>query len=283
MKQLFRLVRFSNLIIIGFTLVILRYVSSPVYSDSKVFFVVLAGTILIAAAGNIINDILDLEIDLINKPHNVVIGNQINKNIAWGLYITFNSIALLLIVSTGVMVLFLVFLSAIILLFLYSYKFKKLAILGNLTVALLCSWVVIELLFIEYTFLSDYWIKIMYMYALFAFISTFGRELIKDIEDFEGDKKMGCKTLPVVAGVQSAKILVIISFSILLILLALEGYWFFLNNKIAVSVYIFVLLLLPLSFIILKLPLAKEKSDYTILSKLMKIYMTLGLGMLFFV
>ena len=104
-----------------------------------------------------------------------------------------------------------------------------------------------------------------------------------NIEDFEGDKKMGCKTLPVVAGVQSAKILVIISFSILLILLALEGYWFFLNNKIAVSVYIFVLLLLPLSFIILKLPLAKEKSDYTILSKLMKIYMTLGLGMLFFV
>ncbi|MDC0231312.1 geranylgeranylglycerol-phosphate geranylgeranyltransferase [Aureispira] len=283
MKKLLHLIRFSNLLIIGITLLLLRFVSSSVHSDLSLFLVILVGTILIAAAGNIINDIMDLEIDLINKPQDIVIGKQITKKTAWSLYLCFNLIALCMIVWAGDIVLCCVFMAAIVLLIFYSLKLKKLAIYGNFTVALLCSWVVLEWLWIEYIYLSDYWITIILMYALFAFITTFGRELIKDIEDLEGDKKMGCRTFPVVAGEKFSKIVVISSFSILIVLLIIESYWFYLNNKIAAFAYLCTLLFLPICCINYYLITANQKSDYSILSKWTKNYMILGLGMLLFV
>jgi len=280
----FQLIRLSNLIIIGITLVLLRYVSSPNPSmDFSYFMAMLLGTILIAAAGNIINDILDLEIDKINKPDRLIIDAYLSKKTALVSYAGFNLIALFLVFGIGDEGLVLFFGSAIVLLYFYSKSWKKQALIGNVVVALLCAWIVIEFWWVERDKLSAYWTFILGSYAAFAFFSTMSRELVKDLEDLEGDKKMGCKTFPIVSGTKAAKQLINLSFFALLILLLMEAYLMYNKAKLLAFSYLLFVLIMPLFYLFYCSQNANNKSEYSNLSKLIKIYMLLGLILLFFV
>lgn len=201
LNSLLRLTRFWNLLIIGLA----QYctagflISTETIFDTRLFLLT-TSTILIAAAGYIINDYYDVKIDLINKPERVIIGKGITRRYAL-LFHTLLSV-------TGVAIGFLLnwkigvtsFICAF-LLWLYSNALKRLPFVGNLTVALL-------------TGLSIFIVNLLYppvmvlvgIYSIFAFFITMVREIIKDLEDLRGDDTFGCKTLPIVWGIRRTKL-----------------------------------------------------------------------------
>jgi 4-hydroxybenzoate polyprenyltransferase len=284
MKHILQLIRTPNLLIILLTMILLRFVSSGIPGqDFFSFFILTTGTVLIAAAGNIVNDLMDLSVDLINKPDRVIVNRYISRKNALIVYFLLNSTAIVLALAFLDIVLTTVFVFSVILLFIYSYKLKKLPLAGNLVVAFLCALVVLEVLWFQYDYLIDYWLLHLYLYAAFAFYTTLAREIIKDIEDIKGDQKMDCHTLPVVAGVRTSKLFVFISFLSIACLLSVEIYLlYFLNSTMAI-IYLFCLLVLPLIFICSVTSIAVDKSDYHRLSRYMKIYMLSGLMFLLFI
>lgn len=281
----FRLVRLPNLLLIAFTLMLLRIVlgNDVQISDSE-FFVLVFGTVLIAAAGNIINDIFDLEIDKINKPHQIVLEHFISIPTAWKIYFMFNFIAcfgaILWIGDKGVSVFFI---AVIFLLFFYSKYWKKQALVGNLVIAILCAWVVVLFGWIERNSLDDYWFWILSSYAVFAFFSTLFREQIKDLEDMEGDAQFGAKTLPIAIGENKAKLCAVVTAILLLFFLFLELFFLCNYQKYTAIFYLIGLLILPLIYLIFKILYAKNKENYHQLSLWAKGYMLLGLVLLLLV
>lgn len=261
----------------------MRYVSTPSPSmDVNYFIAMLLGTVLIAAAGNIINDVLDLEIDKINKPERLIIGQFVSKKTALGAYAGFNLIALFLVLWVGEKGLIIFFCSAIVLLYFYSKSWKKKPLIGNIVVALLCAWIVVEFWWVEREQLSAYWTFILASYAAFAFFSTISRELVKDLEDLEGDKKMGCKTFAIVSGSNATKQLMNLSLFCLLVVLLMEAYLMYHNAKLIALGYLLLMLILPLFYLVRCNQRANQKSEYRQLSKLIKMYMLLGIILLFF-
>lgn len=281
MKHFFRLVRLPNLCIIALTLFLLRYQSivTP-HTPILDFIIIVIGTTLIAAAGNIINDILDIEIDTINKPEAVIVGKSIPLSIAWNLYWSFNVIALLIGIfcyATGIL---LFFIPAIILLFLYSKYWKQQPFIGNLTIALLCAWVVVEFGWLEQTQLSPYWFYVVLSYSGFAFLATLIRELVKDLEDEPGDRAIGCQTLPIVVGTRWTKVIIYGTFGALFIILLLEGQLFYQYQNWLALTYTILSLSCTLAYLFYKAIQSQSTQHYHQLSQYLKFYMLLGLLLL---
>jgi 4-hydroxybenzoate polyprenyltransferase len=278
-----RLIRIPNLIIIGITLCLLYYKAEIPTLDGFSFAILCFGTIFIAAAGNIINDILDIEIDWINKKNAVVVGQEISVQTAWRLYFMLNLLALGWSISSGSMDLFCFFLGAIILLYFYSTLWKRQALIGNIVVAFLCTWVVLEFWWLSYTSLTTYWYGILAAYTGFAFLSTFARELVKDLEDLEGDKLQGCQTLGIQKGASFVKKIILIVLSLLVILLIAEASFFYFYAAYLAFIYLIIALILPIFYLIKRLSYAKEAADFGRISHLLKAYMLLGLLLLLLV
>jgi 4-hydroxybenzoate polyprenyltransferase len=283
MKALFKLIRIPNLIIIGITLSLLYYNAEKQTLTWFSFLTLCLGTICIAAAGNVINDILDVEIDLINKKNRVVVGQLISVQRAWVLYFFLNILALGMSVCLMSIDLFLFFLGAILLLYFYSTTWKRQALIGNLVVAFLCAWVVIEFWWFSYASLTPYWHGILLAYTIFAFLSTLVRELVKDLEDLEGDTLQGCQTLAIQKGAIFVKKVILILLSLLLILLTAEAYFFYAHSAYLAFVYLIIALVFPLFYLIKIVRSATVTSDFGQISRLLKAYMLLGLLLLLLV
>jgi 4-hydroxybenzoate polyprenyltransferase len=112
-------------------------------------------------------------------------------------------------------------------------------------------------------------------FALFAFITTLTREIIKDIEDFEGDMAYGRNTVPVVTGVLTAKIISVCLIIIIIALLYLVWY-FFINDKITL-IYVSLTVVLPLLFVIYQLIISQNRKQLHSASRLMKIVILTGI------
>ena len=260
------------------------------------FFLLVVSTVCIAAGGYIINDIQDIEIDKINKPEKKqIIGRKISMRSAYYLYFFFSLLGFFLSVYLAYyihdFVQLIIYPIAIALLYAYSRWFKKMPLIGNLIVSFFCAfvaWVVLyaqlieplspsgekyiekiyhpeELLFIVVTFSG---------YAVFAFLSTLFREIIKDMEDVAGDKAGNCKTLPIVIGIKLTKV---IAFSVAIILLF--AVYFF--SQFIVGGFRFYLIHLlvtaPILFALYRLYFAEQKKDYAFLSQFAKLIMLSGL------
>jgi 4-hydroxybenzoate polyprenyltransferase len=150
-------------------------------------------TMFIAAAGYVINDYFDIKIDLINKPEKVVLGNTIPRKTAIGWHIILNVAAILL---AGYVAFrahhpewLLLQVSCVILLWFYSTDLKRKFVTGNVAVALLTALTVIALIIYEPLILQQ------------ATLLTWMREIVKDIEDYNGDKAEGCMTMPLKKGI----------------------------------------------------------------------------------
>lgn len=170
----------------------------PVMQDFRLYLLMLS-TVIIAAAGYIINDYYDVKIDYINKPNEVVVGKEMRRRVVMLLhtFLNFTGIGLALWVSPRVGLIHFV---AAFLLWWYSNSLKRLPFVGNLTVGLLTGlaiWIV--------GFYYQQSRLLVLTYALFAFFINLIREIVKDIEDREGDRKHGCKTLPIVFGFRTTK------------------------------------------------------------------------------
>lgn len=269
----YRLIRVPNLLIIALTQYMVRiFLIGPKSEwfhhllEPSLFLLVLS-TVFIAAAGYIINDYYDVKIDTINKPKRVVIGRMLRRRIAMGAHTVLNFLGLFIGLYLGFQLFVFNFMAGF-LLWLYSNQLKRLPFIGNFAIALLTasSLVVLAVYYKQNEFL-------IYTYAVFAFSISLIREIIKDMEDVRGDANFGCKTLPIVWGLRRTKILLyILVVSFVLILLSLASY---LNNQLIY--YFLIFILIPLTWLIIRLVRADTKNEFGYLSKLCKFIMLIGI------
>lgn len=260
--------RFWNLLIIAlaqyFTAAFLIKLDAVLYNKS--LFVLTCSTLIIAAAGYIINDYYDVKIDLINKPQRVVVGKTLKRRIAMISHTLLNvtGIALGFILSYKIAVVN--FLSAV-LLWAYSNQFKRMVLIGNFLVAFLTglSIYVIALLF-------DPANTLVLAYSLFAFFFTLIREIIKDMEDLKGDASFGCKTLPIVVGIRKTKIVIYIITLVMLTSLCLLLY----SLVGSYMLWMCLALIIPVTFLFFKLVRADTTAHFTFLSNYCKFVMLIG-------
>ena len=298
----FRLIRWPNLVFILLTQHLFYYFillpcfarQQPVYPvvlRPVLFYLLAFSSVLIAAAGYIINDYFDLNIDRVNKPDRLVVDRLIKRRwtIIWhwilsglgvllGLYVSWKLRNPLVVLSN---------IGCVILLWFYSTTFKRKLLIGNVLISLLTAWVILVLYVCEIRFSAlqdpDYsrilsrLFKFAIVYAGFAFISSLIREVVKDIEDMEGDERYGCRTMPIVWGVNVAKVfagtwVVVLTGSLVVIqVYALQRMGW------PMVIYGVLLLDLPLIRILRKLYQAQTKKDYHLLSGAIKGVMLAGI------
>lgn len=250
--------------------------------------ILIIATICIAAAGNVINDIYDIETDFVNKPDKLIVGKSISEKTAYNLFIALDIIGVgigyYLSHSVGKSAFFSLFVIISALLYIYATYLKQAFLIGNIVISILVALSIIIVGIFEilpvittenretlFTFF-----KIILDYALFAFIINLIREIAKDIEDIDGDYKAGMRTLPIVIGRErTGNILFVLS---LIPLFAVSYYIIdsLYKNQIAV-VYFLVFVIAPLLYISIKSFSAKTKKDYHHISNLLKLVMLFGM------
>lgn len=268
-----RLVRMTNLIMVALTQYLTRILLigprgdwRNIVLDPDMFFLSLS-TVCIAAAGYIINDYFDIKIDIVNKPERVVVGRYLKRRWAMGAHQILNVLGAIL----GLLVspwIFLVNVFSITLLWFYSERFKRKAFIGNFIVSILTG-LTLLILTVHYPANRD----LVVIYAVFSFFITLIREVIKDMEDIKGDEAHGCRTLPIIWGIRRTK-------NFLYIVIVLFVFSLFLMAKVLsniVLIWLFVLLLLPIGYLVIKLSQSDTRKDFKSLSSLCKIIMLLGL------
>jgi 4-hydroxybenzoate polyprenyltransferase len=308
----FRLIRWPNLVFIVVTQLLFYYCiilrltsystnSNPLYVHQVYLILLSLSSVLIAAAGYIINDYFDLNIDRVNKPEKLVVEKIIKRRwaIVWHWVLSFAGICIgfFLAFKQGQWLIALSNIGCVILLWFYSTTFKKKLLIGNIIISLLTAWVILVLFVYFVSFPSSMrfgpsvifslnvskLFKLAILYAGFAFIISLIREVIKDMEDMEGDEKYGCKTMPIVWGIPATKvftavwIIVLVSALVILQFYALHLRWWW---SVA---YCVVTIIIPLLWILRKLYQAQVPKDYHRLSTAVKLVMLAGiLSMIFF-
>ena len=111
--------------------------------------------------------------------------------------------------------------------------------------------------------------------SIFAFLLTFLREIVKDIEDLKGDKEVGIKSLPLVLSINKSKIIIFVIALLTLVSIDYFAFNLYKTNTIA-SFYLLIIVSLPLLYFMIKLKGSKTKPEFNKLSKLLKIIMLLG-------
>jgi 4-hydroxybenzoate polyprenyltransferase len=257
------------------------------------FWLLVAATVLIGAGGYVINDVLDIDLDRINKPDRQIIGKKLNlangNNFHMGLSIAGVIIGLVFSYLIGKLYLGVLFIIVPTALFYYSYKYKYLPLAGNLTVALLAALNVIIYwlfefynlkkqapFFVEASLYFPLINRFVFSFAFFAFMTILVREIIKDAEDIIGDQRFGCKTIPVIIGIGATKWLL---FSLELVILGTLVVFqiYLMQAGYTGIVYFLGITLILLVLMIYKTLRAKEKIDFNRLSLIMKIVMVSGM------
>ncbi|MEM6684798.1 MAG: geranylgeranylglycerol-phosphate geranylgeranyltransferase [Bacteroidota bacterium] len=294
MIKFLQLIRFPNLVMIALTQFLFYYYwilpFDECYLSLNLFICGVLATVFIAAGGNIINDIFDVQTDRINKPHKQFIGTFISKKIAFPLYIAFSLIG----IGLGSYVSFsidfpelsLIFIGIALLLFLYSSHLKSVPILGNVVVSLLVASSLLILIAFKVNCepLSRKHVHFFYgisliaikVYAVFAFLINLIREMVKDIEDINGDYNANITTLPIILGRNRVNKIVafLAGITILFTLYCIRE---FLQEQTVMTIYILVTILLPLLYFIVKVWQADTKREYRMLSSLLKLIMLFGI------
>ncbi|MDR1173044.1 MAG: geranylgeranylglycerol-phosphate geranylgeranyltransferase [Bacteroidales bacterium] len=305
MSAFFTLIRFPNLLMIAFTQYVMRYaVILPLVRSHSVefrlsgfdFFCLVFSTMCTAAAGYAINDYFDVKTDNINRPNKVVVGRKISRRRTMMTHIIFCAPGILLggyvTWKSGIPELALLYIMVAGMLWLYSTIYKQRFLIGNIIVALFSALVPMmvlldippiyrasgQLLLDEGANL-DFAVLWILGVAVFAFLTTLSREIIKDAEDFEGDAVYGCRSLPIVLGDRCTK-RTIIGINIATVVALGIVYSYFLHCMAGCFSFFYILLLLvvPIIFISWKIHKAVTSDDYRRAGDWMKPVMLAGIA-----
>ena len=304
-----KLIRWTNLLIVFFTqLLVWACVTRPMQGQEDVsfllnipnFLLLSLSTVLIAAAGYIINDYFDIRIDNINRPEKMVLEKTIPRRLAIILHSVLNIVALLsaaIVARQGGHYSWLLLqLACTILLWFYSTHFKRMFMIGNVVVSLLTAFTIIALrvyepamhyylrqpVFIELNngkiLPNPVWVLLVYAY--FAFVLTWMREIVKDMEDFKGDEADGCVTMPIQWGLKRAEqfaqalaALAVIPLAVVTINLLIKKDW-------VLGIYTLIALILPIIWWMVFLPKEATTTHYGKASRYLKFIMISGIGSL---
>ncbi len=310
-----RIIRFPNLIIIIITQCLMRYgLVAPMlnhlpgtWHGQRVmvpgltlaltdfqFILLVFTTVMLTAAGYVINDYFDTRTDMINRPDRVVVGKKISRRQALVLHIILNILGIgtgiYLSLAIGFPFLGIIFVLIAGLLWFYSTTYKRQFLIGNLLVAFLTALVPFTVPLFEIPLLNKEFSALMVEYhatwkplivwaggiSVFAFLFTLIREIIKDMEDYEGDWSFGRNSMPVVAGLDFTRYTVLALIFITLVLIV--GVVFHYLHDPVTLIYAFLALVLPLGWLGIKMIRARSPRDYHRASTITKWIMLAGLA-----
>jgi len=302
MTTYFKLIRFPNLIFIAFIQYAMRQiVLVPILQtfgfdavlETNMLFLLIAATVLIAAGGYVLNDYFDIKIDTINRPDKQIVGNTITRNTAMIIHQVLTGLG----VACGLLLAFFarsftlgfIFIVVPGLLWFYSASYKRQFIIGNLVVAFLSMLTVLVVGICELAFLQREYGKLIFEtsipahiygwiggFALFSFLCTWIREIIKDMEDEHGDREMECRTMPIKWGVAKTKIFLYALITITIVGLYCINEFFILFPGTLTFQYISFGIVVPYAALIYLIATSKTQADYHQASTLSKVIMLIG-------
>ena len=305
-KPYLQLLRVGNLTFVAILLYVMeKWVATPLLQLEQfgelmpwwILTLLIVSVVGIAAGGYVINDYFDVKIDRINRPDNLVVTRIISRDAAMNLFYGFTAVG----VIAGTVVAWwahswtLLFTYVVIpgLLWFYSASYKRMFLIGNLVVAFASAIVPLLVAIANADYLHHLYqnalayspiIGELYVwtggFAIFAFLLTLVREIVKDIEDIEGDREMECRTLPIVWGDKVAKIiatilLVVIATLIVYILFAVLPFsheWKSLPTR-----YVVFGLIVPILCSIILLWAANNRTEYHRVQTIIKFAMFMGM------
>lgn len=287
------LIRYQNLLMIIFTQVLVKYfLFEPFDIDTALgdfnFFLLVFSMICLAAAGNIINDLEDVDTDKINKPHKIIIGKHISETSAYYWFLALNILGVGIgfylsnLVSKPSFVALFIIPSAF--LYFYATQIKGTILVGNLVVSIMVAMIIVMVgifdlipaITPENLMTQKVIFSILVDYAVFAFLINFLREIVKDQEDITGDFNTGYNTLPVVLGRARTNNLIFIIGLLPVLGVLFYIYKYLYENDLAV-LYALLFVLAPLLYFLVKIAGAKSKRQYRHLSLVLKIILAAGL------
>ncbi|GIV27738.1 MAG: prenyltransferase [Bacteroidia bacterium] len=281
-----KLIRIENLIMIALVLYVANdYIirKEGVGLPMSYLIVLILSTTFIAAGGYVINDYFDLKIDRINRPDEVIIEKTIHRKAAILWHLFFSILGFVGGVYLGIKVEHISFsiiqLLSIVLLVAYSNVLKKIFIVGNLAIALLTGllpmlpYIYVNALYPQISILT---LNALLSLSAFAFFTTIIRELIKDIQDMEGDKEGGRNTIPVRWGLLPSKIIVFFLTFLLIIFLIPFNVYYILKNNFGAVIYNVIFLIIPSIILMILDVVIKDFRQFGWLSALMKLIMLTG-------
>jgi 4-hydroxybenzoate polyprenyltransferase len=289
-----KLIRYQNLLIIALVQAVfhfgfLKQQEGLLLALNNVEFILLMiATLCIASAGYIINNIVDQETDNITKPEKVIVGKYISETRAYNYYIALNIVGVLIGFFVANIVFkesfAAIFIVVAFILYLYATQFKQSLLAGNFLVSFLVAFSILLVgVFDLYPVITNenrpflgILFQIIIDYAIFAFLLTFIREVVKDIEDYEGDLKTGMNTLPIYLGKEKTqKVVFGLSFIPLIALL------YYLNANFVtleyVIYYTLAFIVAPMLYFIIKIWQAKTQKDFNHVSTVLKVIMITGI------
>jgi geranylgeranylglycerol-phosphate geranylgeranyltransferase len=263
----FRLTRPLNLLITLLSIFLGGFVTGTIHPLYRLLLAALSGT-FIGAGANVINDVFDVEIDKINKPYRPIASGLIDPKSA-------HFVALIFLITGIILSIWIPFPGILMasgsagLLYLYSYRLKRIVLWSNITVAF-----IVGLAFV-YGGLAVGRVGKGLVIGLFAFLYHLGREILKDIADMEGDRSQGVITLPIRYGLQKARISIT---SVLGLLIGLTFIPYFIHLfHLGYLIVVVIGVDLVLIYVIVTLWNRSDQESMERLSIIMKVNMFVGL------
>jgi geranylgeranylglycerol-phosphate geranylgeranyltransferase len=267
-----KIIRPINVVITFFVVVVAILISQKNQTEISLIILASLAAALTTAAGNIINDIYDIETDKISHPKRVLALGLLSPKEARYEYFVFNLLSAFISIYISITLFVIVFISSF-LLFVYSFYLKRIPLVGNLVIALITG-----LAFIYGGFTADN-PNAGIIPAIFASLINLIREIIKDIQDVEGDAKQGIQTFPIKYGISLSKRLVAF-FTIILIAFTLYP---FVKEIYKIEYFIIAMIFVnPILVLSLKFLFGSRENSFNTISKLLKLDMALGLIAIYF-
>lgn len=268
------------------------YGITPSMSVTELLLLVVS-SVFIAGGGYVINDYFDMKIDEINHPITRVVGKTLTRHQTMAFYQIVSGIGmfagLLLCFMARSLTYMFVYVMVLGLLWFYSSTYKRQLVLGNAVVAFLAAMVPFLVGLFELRFLSIIYtpsedtlvignVVLCWMsgFSICAFLWTFVREVVKDMEDEKGDREMECHTFPVVLGFARTKILIYVLLSVTLGICAYFAFVLIPFDDPFTWRYFICGICIPSLYFVYVLAKAKSKSDYKVASLVLKSVMVVG-------
>ena len=304
-KPYLKLLRVGNLGFLAILLFVMEYwIATPLlqralFSEQMPWWILtllIISVVCIAAGGYVINDYFDVKIDRINRPEELIVTRIISRDAAMLMFQVLTAVGIVCggVVSWWAHSWTLLFIYIVIpgLLWFYSASYKRMFLVGNLVVAFASA--IVPLLVaianadhlkhlyneaLAYTPIVGHLYVWLGGFALFSFLLTWAREVIKDTEDIEGDREMECRTMPIVWGEKASKVVVtllVVATMALIAYLAWDVLPFPMEWKTLTGRFVIFGLMVPMICVLVLLWSARTKRELHTVQQVLKFVMFLG-------